>query len=54
MAPVAKRFTIASTGSTSSSGTGGRTAVVAGAQPQQAAKRRQLLGLVVDEAAVLA
>ena len=45
MAPVEKRAMIAEMGSTSSIGTG---PPAAGAQSQQAAQGRQLLGLVVD------
>ena len=44
MAPVQNRLTIASTGSTSSIGTGG---AVAGLKPEQAAQRHQPLGLLV-------
>ncbi len=49
MAPVLKRFMMASTGSTSSSGTGLRGLL----ESQQAAQRAQVLGLVVDQLRVL-
>ena len=49
IAPVEKRCTIASTGSTSSMSIGSRSL----AEPEQPAQRRQVARLVVDLAAVL-
>ena len=56
MAPVEKRFTMLAAGSTSSSGTGFPPHLLRALDPEEAAQRHQLLGLVVDlprEGAVL-